>query len=92
MSLISGVGSPINTPSGSEPLEKIRHKPSWKKTMLDIFAPQKWFRYVTLEFMENEKIPCDLLLHRQLKSLLNADEPYFSTGKNKVTARVTSEA
>ena len=37
-------------------------------------------------------MPCDLLLHRQLRSLLNVDEPYFSTEKNKVTVRVTTEA
>ena len=93
VAMVSGVGSPSNTPSGLEPLEKIHHKTSWKKsTMLDIFAPQKWSRYVTLEFKENERMPCDLLLHRQLRSLLNVDEPYFSTEKNKVTIRVTTEA
>ena len=37
-------------------------------------------------------MPSDLLLHTQLRKLLNVDEPYFSVEKNKVTVRVATEA
>ena len=57
-----------------------------KSSMLDITASEKWSRYVNLQFKENKQMPCDLLLHGQLKSHLNIDEPNFYVNKSKVTA------
>ena len=78
---------------GLEPPKKIRHKTTWKQpNLMDFFGPQKWSRYITLEFQANENPPCDLLLHQQLSSLLHTQEPHFSVENNKITVRVASEA
>ena len=77
---------------GLEPPKKIHHKTTSKQpSLMDFFGPQKWSRYVTLEFKENENPPCDLLLHKQLSSWLDTEEHHFSIENNKVTVRVASE-
>ena len=91
-----GEGTSLKSPSGSEPLGKIRHQKHKQKfkrlTMEDLFSPLQWSQYITFNVNEDEDMPSDISIYRALKSILNTEIINFSADSNKVIVKAENEA